>query len=328
MNVWAGRSAPGIRLRPPCLPASHWQGTRGRTLTPCGTLLSATRPLTTDTAATPESVSRGTRVQWTQPQARLSLLTLNRPERANALGTQLVHELREHLTAIRDLASTQPIGCAVLIVASNHPRVFCAGADLKERAEQSTEAQRESTARLRDTFAQLAKMPCVTIAAMNGAAMGGGLELALACDLRVATADATLALPETGLGILPGAGGTQRLPRLIGVARAKEMILLGKQVRGDEALSMGLVHRAVPSMDSTENAALAEAMHLAEALLKRSPMALRLAKEAIDCGMDAGAMANALEVENAFYSETFESADRQEGLRAFTERREPRFAGR
>lgn len=272
----------------------------------------------------------GSQVILSHPSPLVSILTLNRIERANALDTQLVYEFRHHISVLRKRALARPSQCSVVVVASAHERVFCAGADLKQRAEQTVAEQRVFTEGLRDAFQQLAKLPCVTIAAINGAALGGGLELTLACDFRVGVETATMALPETGLGILPGAGGTQRLPRLIGVSRAKEMILCGRRYTGTDAFSIGLLDRCVNAtavQEPYKNVALQEACQMADELLQRSPVALRLAKEAIDSGMDAGSISSGLDVEGACYSETFATEDRSEGIRSFAERRKPVFRG-
>jgi methylglutaconyl-CoA hydratase len=269
-------------------------------------------------------------VLWNEPIERTVVLTLNRPERANALSAELVEELRTHLHRVLELASARPVRCVMLILASAHERIFSAGADLKQRATQSPDQQRDFTRRLRETLQSLAKLPCFTAAALRGGAYGGGLELALACDFRIVQEGAILALPETGLGILPGAGGTQRLPRLIGVSRAKEVILLGRRLDARQAHHYGLVNVVVPDADAgtaaTDNT-LEEALQLAASLRERSPMALQLAKRAIDEGIDASSLARGLAIEDSCYAETFGTKDRAEGLQAFVEKRSPRFTG-
>ena len=174
---------------------------------------------------------------------------------------------------------------------------------------------------IRAAFDGLEALPQPVIAAINGAALGGGLELALACDLRVAAEGAELALPEVGLGIIPGAGGTQRLPRVVGLALAKELILTARRVTAAEALSMGLVGQVVPA-DQLQAAALA----LAERVARNAPISLRQAKRAIDRGL-ALPMSEALDLENKLYQACIPTADRQEALRAFAEKRAPVFTG-
>ncbi|KAL3918943.1 MAG: hypothetical protein SGILL_004004 [Bacillariaceae sp.] len=161
------------------------------------------------------------------------------------------------------------------------------------------------------------------IAAVEGVAVGGGLELALAADLRVAGAAATLGLPETSLAIIPGAGGTQRLPRLIGVARAKELIWTGRKLSGEEALQYGLVEEVVPAGEAT-NRAMALALHIAQ----NGPIAIRASKQAIDRGLECNNMMDALEIERQCYAKVLPTQDRLEGLAAFKEGRKPQYTGR
>ena len=174
---------------------------------------------------------------------------------------------------------------------------------------------------LRDGFSALAEASCPTIAAIEGAALGGGLELALSCDLRVAGAGASLGLPETGLAIIPGAGGTQRLPRVVGVPRAKELIFTGRRVAPEEAAALGLVERAVAAGE-----ARASAVELARSMLDKGPLALRAAKMAIDEGAGLP-IAEAMKAERWGYDMVLRSADRLEGLAAFREKRKPVYRG-
>lgn len=174
---------------------------------------------------------------------------------------------------------------------------------------------------LRSAFSGVASLPMPTIAAIDGAALGGGLELALACDFRVAGGAATLGLPETGLAIIPGAGGTQRLPRLIGVSRAKELIFTGRKVDAPTALSYGLVDRVTAAGGAVESA-----LELAREMLPRGPIAVRMAKRAIDSGMDA-ALEVGMRVEEACYAQVIPTRDRVEGLAAFREKRTPVYRG-
>jgi methylglutaconyl-CoA hydratase len=160
------------------------------------------------------------------------------------------------------------------------------------------------------------------IAAIEGAALGGGLELALACDLRISGADARLGLPETSLAIIPGAGGTQRLPRIIGRSRAKELVFTARRLTSQEALAFGVVDRAVAA-----GQALPAALDLAREILPNGPVALRAAKEAIDAGLDRD-RAGGLSVEEACYARVLPTEDRLEGLAAFREKRKPVYRGR
>ncbi len=244
------------------------------------------------------------------------LLGLERPAAKNALGRQLVWELDEGLAA---LARDPTI--RVVILHSLVPGVFCAGADLKERAGMDSAEATAFVQQLRLAFTALERLPMPTVAALEGAALGGGLELALACDLRVVGAAAKLGLPETSLAIIPGAGGTQRLPRLIGRSRAKELIYTGRRFGAVEALEYGIADRT-----AEVGMALEIALALAREILPNGPIALRAAKEAIDLGLDLD-RAGGLLVEEACYAKVIPTQDRLEGLAAFREKRKPRYQG-
>jgi methylglutaconyl-CoA hydratase len=250
----------------------------------------------------------------TGSDAGTAVLTLSRGASRNALGRTLLGELEHALAAASATARA-------LVVCSDVPGVFCAGADLKERSGMSQREASAFVARLGAAFSALAGLPLPTIAALEGVAVGGGLELALACDFRVASEAAVLGLPETGLAIIPGAGGTQRLPRLIGPARAKELIFTGRRVGGAEALALGLACRAVPP-----GQALAAATELARATLAGGPIAQRLAKAAVDGGLGLD-LASGLALEAACYAQVIPTADRLEGLAAFREKRKPVYRG-
>lgn len=250
-------------------------------------------------------------------RGRAAWLTLNRPDAANALSLPTLRRLRALLA---ELAADAEVWAVVLTGAGG--KAFCAGADLKERRG-FTEAQvREFVATIRATMDEVAALPQPTIAALNGHAFGGGCELALACDLRVMDAAARIGLTETSLAIIPGAGGCVRLPRLVGVAKAKEMILTSKRLDADEALACGLVHRV-----AAPGGVAAAAQDMAEAVLANGPLALRAAKAAVDGGMDLPT-AQALVHEAACYERIIPTADRREALAAFAEKRPPRFEGR
>lgn len=245
------------------------------------------------------------------------LLGLDRSEAKNALGRQLLGELEAALESLRGDAEAR-----VVILHSLVDGVFCAGADLKERAGMSPEEAEAFVKRLRAAFTAVERLPMPVLAVLEGAALGGGLELALACDLRVAGSAARLGLPETSLAIIPGAGGTQRLPRLIGRSKAKELIFTARRFSSHEALALGVVDRAVDP-----GRALDAALDLARQILPNGPVALRAAKEAIDMGMDLAREAG-LEVEQACYAKVLPTEDRLEGLAAFREKRKPVYRGR
>lgn len=199
----------------------------------------------------------------------LAVIALARPQKANAYHQPMLAELDAALGALEgrsDLAA---------VVVEARGRAFCAGADLSEIASRSPEAALNLASQR--VFRRLARLPQVTIAAVHGSAFAGGMELALSCDLRLGTPSARFCMPETSLGIIPAAGGTQLLPRIIGVARAKEMILLGREIGAQEALRWGLISEVV-----AEDELGARARELAAAIARRGALALRLAKEAID----------------------------------------------
>ncbi len=233
----------------------------------------------------------------------LAVITLDNPK-VNALNTALLRQLRD---VARSLTETPPR--AVLVTGG--PRVFAAGADISEFAGPD-EARTVGTAFLEATEA-IAAIPRVTIAAVGGYALGGGCEVALSCDLRIASDRARFGQPEILLGIIPGGGGTQRLARLVGPSRAKDMILSGRQVKADEALAMGLVDRVVPA-DEFERAALDWALEFAD-----GPSAVAgLAKAAIDRGLDLD-LAAGLRLEQELFVESFATADSQIGVASFNE---------
>ncbi|RKP11750.1 ClpP/crotonase-like domain-containing protein, partial [Piptocephalis cylindrospora] len=203
----------------------------------------------------------------------IATLSMNRPEAKNAISTRFLDQFHQRLQDLRYDPSTR-----VLILRSVVDRVFCAGADLKERAGMSPLEVAQFLARLRGAFRDLETLPFPTIAALDGAALGGGLEMALSCDLRVAGSGAKVGLPETRLAIIPGAGGTQRLPRIIGVTKTKELIYTAKVLDFQEAKEYGIVSRV--GEDGYE---IAKA--LAKEMLPQGPIAMRMAKLAIDKGV-------------------------------------------
>lgn len=248
----------------------------------------------------------------------IAWLTLDRPEVMNALSYQTLEELGAHVATLAGDRETR-----VVMVAASGDKAFCAGADLKERVGFTEEQTRAFVARIGDTFSAVARLPQPTIAVMGGVAYGGGLELALACDMRVAAQGVKMGLTETSLAIIPGAGGTQRLPAVVGVARAKELILASRRVDADEAFAMGLVNRVV-ARDSLDEAA----RELAAAIAACGPLAVRAAKQAIDIAQEGGEMETRLLRERQLYLDNvLPSSDRLEALAAFREKRKPQFKG-
>ncbi|KAI3368937.1 hypothetical protein L3Q82_025911 [Scortum barcoo] len=251
----------------------------------------------------------------------------------NALGYVFVSQMRELVSTL----SNDP-AVRVVVFRSSVPGVFCAGADLKERALMDNTESDLFVHGLRSLMSQIASLPVPTIAAMDGVALGGGLELALACDLRIAAYSAQMGLIETTRGLLPGAGGSQRLPRMVGITLAKELIFTGgvtqtlthcyrhgKRVGGQTALEMGLVNRAV-EQNQTGDAAHREALSLAREILPQAPIAVRMAKEAMNRGVEVD-ISSAMAIERMCYARVIPTRDRQEGMAAFIEKRPPRYMG-
>jgi methylglutaconyl-CoA hydratase len=249
---------------------------------------------------------------------RIAWLTLERPEAANALSKALVADLDATLAAFSHEDEPLP----VLVVTGAGEKAFCAGADLKERRAMSLDETRAFLRELNATIDALASYPQPVIAALNGAAYGGGLELALACDIRIAAQGIELGLPEVRLGILPGAGGTQRLSRLCGLATAKELILTGRRIDAGRAQALGLVSAVVPRGELH-----AEALRWATEIATAGPLAVAQAKAAIDGGFGEP-LEQALAIEREAYEIVLGSEDRNEGLRAFAEKRKPDFTGK
>jgi methylglutaconyl-CoA hydratase len=248
----------------------------------------------------------------------VAVWTIDRVDRANALS-------RSTLLAFGKLAREAASNPSVraIVVTGAGDKAFCAGADLKERQGMSENDVRVQVGLYRSELGPLDRSPKPVVAALNGAALGGGLELALCCDLRVAAPHAVLGLPETTLGIIPGAGGTQRLPRIVGEARAKEMILLGRRLAAEEALAWGLVNRVAAAGKNVVDDAVEWIAPIADG----APIAQAAALEAIDRSFDT-TLELGLELERVSYDRTIVSADRREALVAFAEKRKPRFEGR
>ena len=247
----------------------------------------------------------------------VAILTIDREARHNALSRATLHALGR---LARDAIADARV--RAIVVTGRGPKAFCAGADLKERQGFTNEDVRVQVGLYRTELSWLDRSPKPVVAALNGVALGGGLELALICDLRVAAPHAIVGLPETGLGIIPGAGGTQRLPRIVGEARAKEMILLGRRLSADEALAWGLVNRVAPAGVDL----LDDTIAWIEPIANGAPIAQASALAAIDVSFDVP-LDRGLEIERVHYDETLRSKDRLEALSAFAEKRKPTFAG-
>lgn len=246
----------------------------------------------------------------------LATLTLNRPAALNALSRQLATALRD---TARELATRADL--RVVVVRGAGERAFCTGADLKERRTLSPEEKGAHTAEILAAADAVAALPVPVIAAVRGYALAGGLELALACDIRIAAADAVFGLTEVAIGIFPGAGGPVRLPRLIGPGKAKELIFSGRRVGADEALRCGLVEQVTPVADLD-----ATVLALAGQIRDAAPLAVRAVKRVLNVVPDLPEAA-ALAYTEALRRPLDATRDYAEGLRAFAERRKPRFTG-
>ena len=253
----------------------------------------------------------------------VALVTINRPEKLNALSAAVVLELQDAFERIADDTAMR-----AAIVTGAGDKAFVAGADINELAALSAVEVREYALRGQRAFRPLETCGKPTVAAVNGFALGGGLELAMACTVRFASENARLGQPEVKLGIIPGYGGTQRLPRLVGRGRALEMLLSGEPVTAEEAHRIGLVNAVVPRDEFYHSAGL---MNLSRAwlgkVLANGPLAVGLVLEAVDVGLDAG-LEEGLRLEAAAFGVSAATEDRREGTRAFLEKRKPAFAGK
>lgn len=247
-----------------------------------------------------------------------TLVVLDRPDKMNALSREMVLALGR---IGKELAQRSELRAVVITGAGT--QAFCSGADLKERKGMSAEQVREILGLYRSELAWIESSPVPVIAALNGLALGGGLEIALLADLRVAAEHAVVGLPETSLGIIPGAGGTQRLTRIIGPARAKELILLGRRLTAAHALALGVLNRvAKPGTNVVD-----DTLEWIRPILEGAPIAQRAALAAIDAA-GSQTLAEGLETERSLYEACLASEDRTEALQAFAEKRRPVFRGK
>ena len=246
----------------------------------------------------------------------IAIVKLNRPEALHALSTEMLIELNQCFNDIKIDPSIR-----VVILTANGDKSFCVGADLKERKQMPENKVLQAVRFIGQTVSSLEDLPQPVIAAINGVAFGGGLELALACDLRVAREKTSMGLTETSLAIIPGAGGTQRLSRLIGISKAKELIYTSRRFSSEEAKELGIVDYVV-----NQEEVLAKAVQLAEEMAKNGPLALVQAKRAINQGIDVP-LSTGLQIESLAYSALIPTKDRVEGLRAFEEKRAPNYKG-
>ena len=243
-------------------------------------------------------------------------LTLNRPKVMNSFSFELLRALKAQIDAIRFRPEIR-----VVIITGSGEKAFCAGADLKERATLTPLQVKEFIFTIRDLFSSIENLNKPVIAAVNGVALGGGTELALACDIRLASATASMGLTETRLAIIPGAGGTQRLPRLIGRGKAKELIFTGRRVPAEEALAIGLVNQVCEPDNLLE-----ACQSMAAEICQTGPIAIEQAKYAINHGLETD-LHTGLAIESNAYWVTIPTQDRLEGLAAFREKRKPVYRG-
>lgn len=241
---------------------------------------------------------------------QIATVQINRPKALNALNSETLHELAECLTEIETRKDIR-----ILILTGAGSKAFVAGADISEMYE-ATAAEGAAMARLADqAFSKLENMPQVTIAAVNGYALGGGCEIAMACDIRIAAETAKFGQPECGLGIIPGFGGTQRLSRLVGKGRAKELIFTCDMIDAQEAYRIGLVNQVVPAEKLMDTC-----LETGKKIMKKGGYAVSLAKRVINAGMDVD-LASGLELEATSFGLAFSTHDKHEGMGAFLEKR-------
>ena len=242
------------------------------------------------------------------------IVTLNRPDVMNAVNKDLLfkcNQLAKEAFYAEDLR--------VVIITGAGDKAFCAGADLRERNNYSMGEVRQFIQVIRDTFSLIETLPRPVIAAINGIALGGGTEMALACDIRLADPEATMGLTEVKWGIIPGGGGTQRLPRVVGKGIAKELIFTGNIIDAQEAYRIGLINRI-----SEPGKVLDEALEMARSICENAPIAVAQAKSVINRGMEMD-INNALQIETNAYEVVIPTKDRMEGLKAFLEKRKPEY---
>jgi enoyl-CoA hydratase len=247
----------------------------------------------------------------------IGILTINRPKVLNALNWQTLRELREFLEDVLPKENLK-----TLIVTGAGDRAFVAGADIAEMFKMKDREFQEYVDFAHRVYELIESDPSPCIAAINGYALGGGCELALSCDIRIASEKAKLGFPEVKLGIFPGWGGTQRVTRILGLGRTKELVFTGEMIDAREAERIGLIEKVVP-----HDKVMEEARQLARTIAKRGPTAVRLAKTAINAGSEMD-LKKALLLEKTLVSLCFDSEDRVEGMKAFLEKREPSFRGK
>lgn len=257
-------------------------------------------------------------LQITEPQSHTLLVTLNRPEVANAMNTQMGIDL----LALFDSINATPNKQRCIVLTGAGARAFCAGGDLKERLGMSDQQWQDQHLIFERAIRAIIQCPVPTIAAVNGAAYAGGMEIALCADFIYAAEHARFALTEVTLGIMPGAGGTQNLPRAVGARRAKEILLTGKPITARQAFEWGMVNRICAA-----DALLPEALETAATIAANAPISTRQIKQSVNYGLNMD-LASGMMFEIEAYNRMVPTEDRREGIRAFNEKRKPNFQGR
>jgi len=247
----------------------------------------------------------------------ISTITFNRPKALNALNSDLLDELDR---ALQEISGNEEI--RVLVLTGAGEKAFVAGADITELAKLDTLSAKVFINKGLSIINKIAELPIPAIAAVNGFALGGGLEIAMACDFIYASTSARFGQPEINLGLIPGYGGTQRLPRIIGIGRAKELLLTGKMISAEEAYRLGIVNRIL-----APDALMGEAMNIAREMATKGKVALRAIKQAVNYGLNVD-LASGLRIETDAFAVCLASSDAKEGTSAFLEKRKPLFKGR
>ncbi|MCK4494969.1 MAG: enoyl-CoA hydratase/isomerase family protein [Candidatus Aminicenantes bacterium] len=252
-----------------------------------------------------------------EKKENIGVLTINRPQRMNAISNELTSELKKFLDEIENDDELR-----VLVITGAGDKAFVAGADINELVDRDALIGRRVSRQRQEIFSRIENLHVPAIAAINGYALGGGLELALACSIRVCSDKAQFGAPEVKLGIIPGDGGTQRLPRLVGLGRAMEMILTGDFIDAEEAYRIGLVNKIFPHEELME-----KAMELAKKIASRPPLAVRYAKETVNRSLE-GSTVSGFALESFLHALSCTTEDKKEGVSAFLEKRKGKFKGR
>lgn len=248
-----------------------------------------------------------------EKKSMVSIVTINRPQALNALNTAVLNDLEKFFKAAKEDKS-----CRIIILTGSGDKAFVAGADIKEISTLDQKTSQEFALKGQSIFSMIESLPQVVIGAINGFTLGGGLELALSCDFLIATPTSKFGLPEVSLGLLPGFGGTQRLSRLVGLSKAREMIFTGKHISSEEALKIGLVNQVV------EGSPVEAALQISNKILANGPHAIAHAKRAINSGFDVE-LSKGLQIEAEQFSMLFDRPEQKEGIQAFIEKRKPTF---